>query len=111
VSNSNIALFSVQPAVAPNGTLTYTLAADKSGAATVTIKIHDNGGTLNGGVDASADQTFTITVNSVNDAPSFVKGADQNVLEDAAAQSVGGWATAISAGPADEETQGLTFTV
>ena len=36
----------------------------------------------------SAPQTFTITVTAVNDAPSFTKGADQTVLEDAGAQSV-----------------------
>jgi hypothetical protein len=28
----------------------------------VTVRIHDNGGTANGGVDTSAPQTFTITV-------------------------------------------------
>ena len=44
VSNNNNALFSAQPAVAPNGTLTYTPAANASGSATVTVQIHDNGG-------------------------------------------------------------------
>ena len=68
---------------------------------------HDNGGTANGGVDTSArSQTFTITVNPVNDAPSFTKGADQTVNEDAGAQSVAGWATAISGGPANESRTG-----
>ena len=55
-----------------------------------------------GGADTSAAQTFTITVTAVNDVPSFTKGADQTVNEDAGAQSVTGWATAISAGPSDE---------
>ena len=62
-------------------------------SATVTVQMHDNGGTANGGVDTSAPQTFTITVTAVNDAPSFTKGADQTVLEDAGAQTVDGWAT------------------
>src|SRR5438093_888828 len=65
----------------------------------------------NGGVDGSAKQSFRITVNSVNDAPSFVKGADQTVDEDAGAQSVSGWATAISAGPANESGQAVDFVV
>ena len=65
----------------------------------------------NGGVDTSAAQTFTITVTAVNDAPSFTKGADQTVLEDAGAQTVAGWATAISAGPANESGQTLNFIV
>ena len=102
VSNNNNALFSAQPAIAANGTLTYTPAANANGSATVTVQLHDDGGTANGGVDTSAAQTFTITVTAVNDAPSFTKGADQTVLEDAGAQTVAGWATAISAGPANE---------
>jgi len=111
VSNSNNALFSVQPSVAANGTLTYTPAPNANGSATVTLHVHDNGGTANGGVDASGPQTFTITVSAVNDAPNFTKGADQTVLEDAAAQSVSGWATGINAGAPDESAQILTFNV
>src|SRR5262249_56652215 len=65
----------------------------------------------NGGVDTSAAQTFTITVTAVNDAPSFTKGASQTALEDAGAQTVTNWATAISAGPADESAQALNFIV
>src|SRR5258705_11340757 len=73
VSNDNNALFSVQPSVAANGTLTYTPAANANGSATVTVQIHDNGGVANSGVDTSASQTFTITVTAVNDAPSVSK--------------------------------------
>src|SRR5207247_1407584 len=111
VSNNNAALFSVQPAVAANGTLTYTPAANANGSATVTVQVHDNGGTANSGADTSASQTFTITVTAVNDAPSLTKGADKTVLEDAAAQSVTGWATNLSAGPANEASQTLNFIV
>lgn len=109
--NTNAALFSVAPAVSPTGTLTYTPAANTSGSATVTLRIADNGGTANGGVDTSATQNFTITVNSVNDAPSFTAGANQTIGEDAGAQTVAGWATAISPGPADEAAQTLTFNI
>ena len=111
VTTNNAALFSAQPAVSPSGTLTYTSAPDANGSATVSVILHDDGGTANGGVDASAAQTFTITVTAVNDPPSFVKGADQTVLEDAGAQTIAGWATAISAGPADESGQVLNFIV
>src|SRR5207253_1803461 len=69
VSNTNNALFSAQPAVSSTGTLTYTSAPDANGSATVTVQIHDDGGTSNGGVDTSLPQTFTITVTAVNDAP------------------------------------------
>src|SRR5207237_930128 len=111
VTTSNAALFSVAPAIAANGTLTYTPATDVNGSATVTVQLHDNGGVANGGVDTSAAQTFTITVTAVNDAPSFTKGADQTVLEDAGAQTVANWATNISAGTADESAQLLNFVV
>jgi hypothetical protein len=69
VSNSHTGLFSAQPAIAPNGTLTYTSARDANGTATVTVRLQDNGGTANGGVDTSAPQTFVITVTPVNDPP------------------------------------------
>lgn len=110
VTNSNNALFSVQPAVAADGTLTYTPAADANGTAVVTVTATDDGGTANGGVDTSAAQTFNITVSSVNDAPSFTGGGDVTVPEDSAAYSAP-WATAISAGPANESGQALTFNV
>ncbi|MGH8531789.1 MAG: beta strand repeat-containing protein, partial [Gammaproteobacteria bacterium] len=110
VSNDNNALFTVQPAVSPSGTLTYTLAADAFGSANITLTLADDGGVANGGVDTSAAQSFTITVNGVNDAPSFTAGGDQTVLEDAGAQAVA-WATGISAGPANEAGQTLNFII
>ena len=111
LATDNDALFSVLPSIDANGLLTYTPAANANGSATVTVTLRDNGGVANGGVDASAPQTFTITLNPVNDAPSFVVGADQAVNEDAGPQTVNGFATAVSAGPANEAGQTLTFDV
>jgi VCBS repeat-containing protein len=68
-NNTNAGLFSADPAVSPTGTLTYTPAANQHGTATITLKITDNGGTANGGVDQSATQSFDITITAVNDAP------------------------------------------
>ena len=109
-TTSNDALFSALPTVTSGGTLSYTPAADGNGSATVTISVSDDGGTANGGDDTSGSQTFTITVDAVNDTPSFTKGADQTLNEDAGAQSVSNWATAISKGPANESAQTLSFT-
>src|SRR5215207_6256762 len=67
--NTNTELFSTQPSVAANGTLSYSLAADKNGSADVTVRLKDNGVIANGGADTSAEQTFTINVGAVNDAP------------------------------------------
>jgi hypothetical protein len=82
-----------------------------NGSATVTVILHDNGGTLNNGHDTSASQQFTITVTAVNDVPSFTKGANQTALEDGGIQIVDGWATALSKGPPDESGQTLNFIV
>jgi hypothetical protein len=66
LSNDNSTLFSVQPAVSSNGTLTFTPVASLATAATatVTVRVQDNGGTFAGGTDTSAVQTFVITVSS-----------------------------------------------
>ena len=53
----------------------------------------------------------TITVNPVNDPPSFTKGADHVANEDSGAQTVNGWATAMSPGPAHESGQGMSFVI
>ena len=99
------------PALGSNGTLTFTSAANGIGMATVTVVLKDDGGTANGGQDTSPAQTFTITVGAVNQAPSFVKGLDLAVNENAGPQTVASWATAISAGPPNEAGQKLSFTV
>jgi len=66
---SNPTLFSAAPLVAPNGTLTFTTTSNASGSSSFNVVVQDSGGTANGGDNTSATQTFTITVNSVNDAP------------------------------------------
>ncbi|MGC3979509.1 MAG: Ig-like domain-containing protein [Paludibacteraceae bacterium] len=71
-TNNNNSLFAVQPYIDANGNLIYTPASNASGVATVTVKIKDDGGTANGGINESATQTFTITINPVNDAPAAI---------------------------------------
>jgi hypothetical protein len=50
------------PSISPDGTLSFTPSILPA-SVTVTVHVEDNGGTSNGGVDASGDQTFTITIN------------------------------------------------
>ncbi len=109
VSNTNVSLFSAGPNISSSGTLSFTTALNANGSATVTFLVKDNGGTANGGADTSAAQTFTVTVNSVNDAPTFVKGPDKIVNEDAGAQSFSGWAMANNG--ASNEFQALSSQV
>ena len=61
VTNSSPSSFLVPPSVSSNGTLAFTPGAT-GGTITVGIKAVDNGGTSNGGTNASQVQTLTITI-------------------------------------------------
>lgn len=79
LQNSRPSLFTSQPAVAANGTLSFRPAADANGSAEVTVTLTDDA-TIDG-VTRSAVATFTLTVTPVNDAP--VASADTTgVAED-----------------------------
>ncbi|NPA67508.1 MAG: hypothetical protein GXO50_02755 [Chlorobi bacterium] len=82
LSNDNAGLFTAQPDVDPaTGDLTYTPLADAYGVANVDIYLTDDGGTANGGDDTSPTQTFTITINAVNDVPVLVNNNPLNINE------------------------------
>ncbi|MCY3018454.1 MAG: tandem-95 repeat protein [Planctomycetota bacterium] len=109
VSNNNSALFSTPPAINTAGTLTYTPAANAWGVATVTVRVQDNGGTANGGVDKSDPQTFTIAVTQVNDPPTLNTIGGVSIFEDAAQQTVN--LAGITSGPLDPaQTLSVTAT-
>lgn len=109
--NTNAALFAEggAPAISPTGELTFTPAANAFGEATITVVLKDDGGTQNGGSDTSPPQQFTITINPVNDAPSFTAVDPPAVLEGAGQQSAT-VASDISPGPG-ETGQALTFEI
>ena len=111
VSTDNPGLFAAQPAVAADGTLTYTPAPDAYGVATVSATAQDDGGTANGGADASAAASFTITVSPVNDAPEFSLGGSQTALSVLGRQVVPGFASSITCGPPNESGQSASFVV
>lgn len=83
--------------------LTVVPAASLFGTSDITVTVNRTGG--------PESVTFTLTVNSVNDAPSFTKGADQLLSENSPAQTIDNWATNISAGPPNESGQTLAFQV
>ena len=108
-SNSNTALFSVQPTISSTGALTYTPAANAFGSAIVVVNLSDSGSNSAPNVNTSSTRTFTINVLPVNDAPSFsLLGSNLTVNEDAAPTPIL-WATGITAGPG--ETQNVSFLV
>ncbi|HVF34006.1 MAG TPA: PA domain-containing protein, partial [Candidatus Saccharimonadia bacterium] len=88
----------------PNGSFAYSPAANDCGTPrTFTYDAVNSGG--------SESATVTLNIGCINDVPSFTKGADQTVLEDAGAQSIANWASAISTGPANESGQTVSFNV
>jgi VCBS repeat-containing protein len=94
------------------GKLVWKPDADTTGEAQITFKVKDDSDVDIQDNNTSKDaNTLTITVAAVNDAPSFTAGANQAVDEDSGQHTVAGWATGISAGPADESTQTLAFSV
>lgn len=87
-NNTNAGLFSVAPAIAPDGTLTYTPAPNAFGSATLTIELRDDGGTADGGDDTSSSASLTITVTSVNDVPVATVTGGQCLSETSAAGKI-----------------------
>ncbi len=85
ISNDNPELFTStgQPTIDSQGTLTFQTADNANGIVTVTVKLMDNGGRENEGMDTSEEQIFAITVKPVNDPPvNNIPTAPITVLED-----------------------------
>jgi hypothetical protein len=107
VVSSSSKLFAVEPQIDRHGTLTFTLAENANGNATVSVAVTDNGGAG----ATSPVRTFTIAVNPVNDAPELTLLGDQTILEDSKLQVVSGFARATPGGGPDESGQGFTYSV
>ncbi len=107
---SNPGLFAVLPTIGTLGNLVYNAAPDVSGTSTFDVRVVDNGGIANGGVDVSGFQTFTITVNPVNDPPAFSADDPPAVTIDAGPQIVNSWAT-FDPGAPDEQAQQASYQV
>ncbi len=87
----------------PARTFSFTPASNENGISTVTLQVASS--------LATSYRTFHLLVNSVNDAPGFNAGPNVVSAQDSGALAFPGWATAISAGPANEAAQQLTFVV
>lgn len=109
VSNDNAALFSVQPTLALNGNLSFTVAGNVVGTAILSIRAQDNGGTLNGGVNLSPIVNVTINVSGPNQVPTFTLATSNVVVaEDSGAASVSAFLTSLSAGEVTQTVTNLT---
>lgn len=117
--NSRTDLFEVQPSISSNGTLSFKPAADANGTAVIRLRARDNGSNTFPNRNQSDEQTFTITINPVNDAPVFTTGGNVNVQEDSGPFSAP-WASQIAAAAGlrntpptatDESAQVVDFSV
>lgn len=87
-----------------NRTIAVSPATNLSGGpVTITVSVTDRSNNL-------SQFSFTVTVTSVNDPPTFVKGTDPSAPFNGPAQSITGWATGITSG-ATNEAQTVSFTV
>jgi hypothetical protein len=84
--------------------LQITPVANQFGTATVTIIATDASGT-------ATTKTIQLTVQSVNDAPSFTPGGDVTVKLNTLQKNVANWATNLFAGADNESSQQLNFLV
>ena len=93
------------------GTLTYKPGPNTSGTATFNATLTDSGSNVAPSVNSST-KSFTITVNFVNQPPTFTLAANPSVNENAPAQTVPNFATNITVGPANQSSETLgSFTV
>jgi photosystem II stability/assembly factor-like uncharacterized protein len=109
VKTENPVLFTELPKINPDGDLMFSISPNKNGETEIWIQIEDNGGNDNGGVNMSKSYSSVITVVSVNDPPSFIKGSDISVFKNSDFQAYENWATHIIAGPEDEKDQPIHF--
>jgi hypothetical protein len=82
------------------GSIRFTPAANQYGTAVITVTLEDGGldsKLSTAGDNAIFSRTFTVTVNNINDAPSFDAISDLTISEDASEQTVN--LTGIQAGP------------
>jgi hypothetical protein len=91
-------------ALAAEGGFTYTPDPDFAGTDAFTYQADD--GSL-----ATAATVVQLTIAAVNDPPAFLAGSDPTAPADGGAQTLAGWATAISVGPPNESGQTLSFVV
>ncbi len=89
---------------APDGTISYQPNLNANGDDSFSYRVCDTGGLCD-------TATVALGISPVNDRPSFSRGADVTVSAAGGSFSSAGWATAISAGPANESTQTVGFTV
>jgi len=112
VSKSAFMSFTQVPRVEKSGTLIYEVANKANGTATIDVVLKDDGSNFAPNSNISTTLTFTITVNPINDPPSFTIGPNIHIDEHTGLVTMPNWVTSISAGAPDEDAnQNISFVI
>jgi hypothetical protein len=104
LSTSNHALFQSLPMIMPDGMLMFIPAFNQYGQSRIDVQIMDNADINN----RSETVSFTITIQPVNDPPSFVKGEDITVKSSDGLQEFPDWIQEMHPG-SGESDQNIQF--
>ncbi len=97
------------PSVDKFGNLTFEATDKSNGVVVLEIYLEDDGDDVLPNINKSDPIEVTLTINPINDAPTFLKGANIIIDEHNGAYNEA-WATNVSAGAPDEdENQQVTF--
>lgn len=104
--------FDTPPTIDASGTISFEATPYYTGFVIYEVTLQDDGSSTSPNENTSSIQAFTITVNSINDPPTFNIGGDIEVDEGDIVHTFDNWATNISPGPSpNEQDQELHFTV
>ncbi|MCB1051791.1 MAG: tandem-95 repeat protein, partial [Acidobacteria bacterium] len=101
---ANGSLSAITPTGPTSADIDYTPNPDFFGNDSFTFIVND-------GLANSAPATVSLTIDPINDAPSFAAGPDLTIDKDTGPQTAPNWATNIAAGPPNESGQVLTFNI
>ena len=104
------ALFETSPRLTSDGILSFRTAPNAYGSAVFDVKLKDNGGTDNGGIDTSDVQRFTVVITPVNDCPDFETQSDVLIHNWDGQRLFPNWISNINTGP-NESGQDIEFHV
>ncbi|MCF6353196.1 MAG: gliding motility-associated C-terminal domain-containing protein [Cyclobacteriaceae bacterium] len=105
--------FDIPPSIDANGTISFEITPHYNGYAVYELILEDNGPNAPApNKNTSNVQAFTITVNYINDPPTYDRGLDITVDEGNLISTFENWATNISPGLSpNEQDQALHYTV
>ncbi len=110
ISPSPYISFNALPSVDQFGHFTFELTDKANGSFNLEIYLEDNGSNSSPNNNKSTVVNVSITINPINDKPTFTGGTNIIVDEHTGPVTANNWATNLSAGAPDEElSQQLTF--